>query len=78
MKKYTTTTSVRQGLLAGRHFFVFVVNEGVNHNDPIKTIITHLKEEIFPEVEEGYEFESVVWSNKFKGFLVQVQMPMDF
>jgi hypothetical protein len=47
MKKYTTETSVRQGLLAGRHFFVFVVDEGVNHNDPIQTIIDHLKKIYF-------------------------------
>jgi hypothetical protein len=77
MRKYTVGDSVRQGFLAGRHFFVFIV-DGIDHNAPIERIRDFLKEVILPNVEEGYEFESVVWSNKFKGFLVQVQKPFDF
>ncbi|MFI8688528.1 hypothetical protein [Rossellomorea sp. NPDC077527] len=78
MRKYTVRDSVRQGFLAGRHFFVFVVDSGIAHNEPIETIRDFLKQEILPYIEEGYKFESVVWSNKFKGFLIQVQKPMDF
>jgi hypothetical protein len=79
MRKYTVGDCIRQGFLAGRHFFVFVVNdECIDHNAPIERIRNYLYEEVFPYVEENYKFESVVWSNKFKGFLVQVQRPMDF
>ncbi|WML43117.1 hypothetical protein [Neobacillus sp. PS3-40] len=78
MKKYTVGDCVRQGFLAGRHFFVFVVDGGIDHNAPIEKIRDYLKEEILSNVQKGYKFESVVWSNKFKGFLVQVQKPMDF
>jgi hypothetical protein len=78
MRKYTVTDSVRQGFLAGRHFFVFVIEEGIDHNAPPERIKNFFKGEILPNVQEGYKFESVVWSNKFKGFLVQVQKPMDF
>lgn len=73
MSKYTVGDSVCQGFLAGRHFFVFVVNEEhSNQNAPIERIRDYLYEEVFPYVEDGYKFESVVWLNKFKGFLVQV------
>ena len=78
MKKYTVRDSVRQGFLAGRHFFVFVIDDGINHNAPIEKIRDFLKEKVLPNVQEGYQFESVIWSNKFKGFLVQVQKPMHF
>ncbi|WP_034763684.1 hypothetical protein [Rossellomorea vietnamensis] len=78
MQKYTVVNSVRQGFLAGRHFFVFVIDGGIDHNAPIEKIRDFLKENILSNVQEGYQFESVVWSNKFKGFLVQVQKPMDF
>ncbi|MEH7250295.1 hypothetical protein V7114_26440 [Neobacillus niacini] len=78
MRKFTVGDSVRQGFLSGRHFFVFVIDSGVDPNAPIERIRDYLKQEILPNVEKGYKFESVVWSNKFKGFLVQVQKPMDF
>jgi len=78
MRKYNVGGCVRQGFLAGRHFFVFVVGDGVDHNAPIEKIRDFLKAEILPNVQEEYQFESVVWSNRFNGFLVQVQKPMDF
>jgi hypothetical protein len=78
MKKYNVGDSVRQGFLAGRHFFVFVISVGVDHNAPPERIRNFMHEDILPKVQEGYKFESVVWSNKFKGFLVQVQKPFDF
>jgi hypothetical protein len=54
----------------------FVISEG--RNALPERIREFMHEGILPHIQEGYMFENIVWGNKFKGYLVQVQKLFDF
>ena len=63
-------TCVRRGYSRGEEYRILVIDY-IPGGLPIKEVIEHLKADFLPHI-EPWKFERIDWSNRYKGWLVQV------